>query len=157
MSWERIGQTANFTKNLEPMEPLKNPIADLHLLDQCYTENQRWSVTLTSYEQEVDQLLVLLNDVLEQYNHQSLRQRAIDYHQRLNRMKVWFNRLRADLLCENSGPFPGNLSGCQKCEKPHLSLYSAISLQITGLSDEFAHIKTGCYQFLSVMVQLNLL
>ncbi|WP_124879577.1 hypothetical protein [Larkinella rosea] len=140
---------------METMEPLKNPIADLHLLNQCHTENQRWSVTLTSYEQEVDQLLVLLNDVLEQYNHQNLRQRAIDYSQRLNRLKVWFHRLRSDLLCE--GTVSGNSSGCLKCGKPHLSLYSAISLQITGLSDEFAHIKTGCYQFLSVLVQLNLL
>ncbi|GAB3930912.1 hypothetical protein [Larkinella terrae] len=153
MSWKNDGPTGNFTENLETMEPLKNPIADLPLLNQCHTENQRWSVTLTSYEQEVDQLLVLLNDVLEQYNHQNLRQRAIDYSQRLNRLKVWFHRLRADLLCEGSGGF----AGCQKCGKPHLSLYSAISLQIAGLSDEFTHLKTGCYQFLSVLVQLNLL
>ncbi|GAB3906939.1 hypothetical protein GCM10028803_40130 [Larkinella knui] len=135
------------------METLKNSIADQYQLENCHAENKRWSVTLTGYEQEIDQLMVLLDDVLEQYNHQNLRQRAIDYHQNLNRLKVWFNRLRSDLIC--------NRSTCDSvhqlpCGEPRFGLYATIPAQFAGLSDEFARIKAGCYQFLSVVVQLNL-
>ena len=135
------------------MEPLKNPIADPYQLENCHSENKRWAVTLTGYEQEINQLLTLLDDVLEQYNHQNLRPRAIEYHQSLNRLKMWFNRLRSDLICDRSScvsdhSFP--------CGDPRFGRYTAIPSQISGLADEFSRTKAGCYQFLSVLVQLNL-
>ncbi|GAB3251884.1 hypothetical protein GCM10027347_10590 [Larkinella harenae] len=109
-------------------------------------------MTLNSYEQEVSQLLALLDDVLEQYNQQNLRQRAIEYYQRLNHLKLWFSRLRSDILCETCAP-----NAPLPCEKVRFSRHTSLPSQFTNLSDEFAHTKSGCYQFLSVLVQLNLI
>lgn len=145
---------------MNTMESRPNPIANLDLrqLTQCYTENHRWAGTLTNYEQESEQLTALLDDVLEHYNHQSLRQRAIEYRQRLNRLKTWFSRLRTDLVCEGSLCVPGDQQArCLHCGQPRFGLYASLSLQFADLSDEFARIKASCYQFLSGMVQLNLL
>ncbi|MFD1141824.1 hypothetical protein ACFQ4C_11925 [Larkinella insperata] len=122
-------------------------------LEHCQTENQRWAVTLTNLEQEINQLLTLLEDVLAQYNHQNLRHRAIDYYRGLNRLKVWFNRLRMD-LCEKSDCASSNLL---PCEKPRFGRQPVLPSQFADLSDEFIRTKTGCYQFLSGLVQLNLL
>ncbi|MGV3559347.1 MAG: hypothetical protein ACO1O2_14400 [Larkinella arboricola] len=123
-------------------------------LEHCHTENQRWAVTLTNLEQEINQLLTLLEDVLDQYNHQNLRYRAIDYYRGLNRLKIWFNRLRTDVVCENAGCASSNLL---PCEKPRFGRHTVIPSQFADLSDEFTRTKTGCYQFLSGLVQLNLL
>ncbi|MGM9507241.1 hypothetical protein ACS5NO_05930 [Larkinella sp. GY13] len=156
MSWRRSGRTSSFTENMNTMEPLKNSIADLEMyqLENCHSENKRWALTLTSYEQEIEQLMTLLDDVLEQFNHQNLRQRAFDYQQSLNRLKVWFTRLHTDLICDRSTcvsatPLP--------CGESQFGRYKAIPSQFAGLSDEFSKIKAGCYQFLSVVVQLNLM
>lgn len=125
---------------------------NLYQLDYCRTENQRWTLTLNSYEQEVSQLLVLLEDVLEQYNQQNLRQRAIEYYQRLNQLKIWFNRLRSDILCESCSP-----NAPLPCDHARFSRHTTLPAQFSSLSDEFSHTKSGCYQFLSVLVQLNLI
>jgi hypothetical protein len=156
MSYRSSLETGSFTENLGKMEPIKNPMADpdQYQLQNCHSENQRWAVTLKGYEQEIDQLQALLDDVLEHYNYQNLRPRAIDYHQSLNRLKLWFNRLRTDLICDSSNCVSGNRL---PCEEPRFGRYTAIPAQFAGLSDEFARTKAGCYQFLTVLVQLNLL
>lgn len=136
------------------MDPIRNSITDfdLQLLKQCRTENQRLETIFTGYEQEIDQLMVLLTDVLEQYNYHSLRHRAIDYFVDLKHLKIRLARLRMDLICAS-----GQCGQSSPCKEPRLGLFQSIKPQLTALTNEFLSIKEGCYQFLSVMVQLNLM
>lgn len=137
---------------MEPSMKLTNEL-DLQLRNHCYTENQRWSVILTSYEQEIDQLLSLLDGVLDQYIHQNLRYRAVDYHQCLNRLKAGFNHLYTENICAINC-CEGR---CLPCGEARFGRYAIVPNQFASISDEFGRIKAGCYQFLSVLVQLNLL
>ena len=138
------------------MEPLRNSTTnlDLQLFKQCRTENQRLETILTGYEQEIDQLMILLADVLDQYNYHSLRQRALTYQIDLKHLKIRLDRLRMDLICA-SGQCGSNPSAV--CKEHRLGFYQSIKPQLTTLSDEFTSTKDGCYQFLSVLVQLNLM
>ncbi|MFC5409320.1 hypothetical protein ACFPMF_08390 [Larkinella bovis] len=138
------------------MESSKKSLAspDRLQLDYCRTENQRRALELTHYKQETNQLLALLDDVLAHYNHAGLRHRAIDYHQQLSRLKTWFNRMQSELICESGActadhPVP--------CGAVRFSRTSLLPVQFVELSEDFARTKAGCYQFLSVIVQLNLM
>ncbi|GAB3318489.1 hypothetical protein GCM10027299_10040 [Larkinella ripae] len=154
MSWQKTGRTGTFAGNIDRMESSKTSISapDPLQLEYCRTENQRRTTALTTYQQEISQLLALLDDVLAQYNHPNLRHRAIDYHQRLGQLKSWFSRLRSDLICETCAPHTP-----LPCQAVRFSRTIPLPAQFASLSDEFARTKAGCYQFLSVMVQLNLL
>lgn len=133
--------TANSPFNKEPNQP---PV--------CRAENQHWTNFQTGYVQEIDQLLSLLDDAMAHPTCRSLRHRAIDYYSDLKQLKDWFKRLHNDLVCQNSNC----TSNPQACEK-RVVRSSLIIPQLNALADEFSRIKDGCYQFLSGMVQLNLL
>ncbi|MGA0560133.1 hypothetical protein ACO2Q8_25955 [Larkinella sp. VNQ87] len=138
------------------MERSNNLIAepDQQTVDLCHTENQRWARTLTNYQQEIDQLLTLLDDVLERYTQQNLRPRAIEYQQHLHRLQAWFKRFRSDLICERADCPPGSQ---QICRELQFGRHTTIAAQLADLSADFSRTKMGCYQFLSILVQLNLL
>ncbi|WP_338874656.1 hypothetical protein WBJ53_03455 [Spirosoma sp. SC4-14] len=124
------------------------------LIQACRSQNQVWTTAIVQYEQEIDNLLALLADLLEHPTYQNLRLRAIDYYGTLNQVKSRFQRLRLDMVCENRVCMP---SDQQVCREPRFGLYTLVDSHLRALADEFSRVKAGCYQFLSVMVTLNML
>lgn len=120
----------------------------------CRNQHQAWATTLAQHEQEIDQLLMLLGDLLDYPNYQQLRHRAVAHYGHLNHLKSRFQRLRLDMICEGADCWP---SARQACTNPRFGLYTTIDSSFHNLTDEFSKVKAGCYQFLSVMVTLNLL
>jgi|GEM_PF-1900388 len=124
------------------------------LIQACRSQNQAWTTAIVQYEQEIDNLLALLADLLEHPVYQNLRLRAIDYHGTLNHVKNRLQRLRLDMVCENRVCLP---SERQVCRDPRFGLQPLVESHLRALTDEFSRVKAGCYQFLSVMVTLNML
>ncbi len=124
------------------------------LVQTCRTQHQTWAATIAQHEQEIDQLLALLNDLLEHHNYQSLRHRAVNYYGDLNHLKSGFQRLRLDTICQT---MDCSHTQRQSCREPRFSLYATIESRFHALTDDLNRIQAGCYQFLSVMVTLNLL
>lgn len=140
------------------MEPvLSQPAGDsLTALTTCHAENRRWSQTLLHHEQEIDQLLALLTDAMEQHNYRSIRHRALDYYEDLKRLRVRYNRLYVDMVCAG-GPCQLTNARPTSCDNPRFGLHTLVQAQYQTITEEFLAVKEGCYQFLSVLVELNLL
>ncbi|QHV95551.1 hypothetical protein [Spirosoma endbachense] len=126
----------------------------LHI-QTCRSQHQTWAMTIAQNEQEIDQLLAILSDLLDYQQYKSLRQRAVDYYGDLNHLKSRFQRLKLDMICEGVACNPSERLACRE---PRIGLYAtlAVDSQLRSLMDELGRIKAGCYQFLSVMVTLNL-
>ncbi|QJD79870.1 hypothetical protein [Spirosoma rhododendri] len=127
---------------------------DANMLINCRTQHQQWNQALMKHEQDINQLVSLLTDLLAQHNSSRLRPRAIQYVTRFNRLKSQLRRLRLDMICSGSACFP---TEHPICAEPHAGFYTGLDLSMHRLSDEFSTLSTGCYQFLSVLVSLNLL
>jgi hypothetical protein len=123
-------------------------------IQTCRSQHYSWGKILIRNEQEIDQLQELLADLLEKHNYRSLRHCATDYHSNLNHIKNRIQRLRLDMICEGEGCSP---AGSTFCRESRLGLFTSIETHYRTLADEFNQIKAGCYQFLSVVVTLNLL
>lgn len=124
------------------------------LVQNCHHQNQVWATAIAHYEQEIDQLLTLLSDLLDTHSYQNLRHRAFAYHGSMNHLKSRFQRLRLDMVCESVVCMP---TGSQSCREPRFGLYKTIESHFQALTGEFNRVKAGCYQFLSVVVTLNIL
>jgi hypothetical protein len=120
----------------------------------CRSQHYTWSKILIQDEQEIDQLQELLADLLEKHNYRNLRHRAIDYYSNLNQLKSRIQRLRLDIICEGIGC---SSAGPTSCNESRFGLFTSIETHFQNLTDEFNRLKDGCYQFLSVVVTLNLL
>lgn len=136
----------DMTDLLTPLSPDDEPSLTLN----CRTQQQQWDQTLTQHEQEITQTVDLLTDLLTQHNSPQLRQRAIQYVSRFNNLKSRFQRLRLDMLCTDAVCPP------TVCPEPRFTLYTGLDLSIRRMSDELTQLSSGCYQFLSVLVSLNL-
>jgi hypothetical protein len=138
------------------------PNSLIHLLPEdeqpsihiCRRQHYTWSKILIQDEQEIDQLQEILADLLEKHNYRNLRHRAIDYCSNLNHLKSRIQRLRLDLICEGVGC---SLAELTTCRESHFGLFTSIETHFQNLTDEFSRLRDGCYQFLSVVVTLNLL
>lgn len=112
---------------------------------------QYWDKALTQHEQEITQTVDLLTDLLTQHNSPLLRHRAVQYVSKFNNLKSRLQRLRLDMVCAHA-VCPPTL-----CSEPRFTLYTGIDLSIRRMSDELTQLSSGCYQFLSVLVSLNVL
>ncbi|QKZ14070.1 hypothetical protein [Spirosoma sp. KUDC1026] len=138
------------------------PDSPIHLLPKdeqpsiqtCRSQHCTWNKLLIHNEQEIDQLQELLADLLEKHTYRSLRHRALDYYSNLNQLKSRIQRLRLDMICEGVDCSPVEPTPCRE---PRFGLFATIESHFRSLTDEFSHLKAGCYQFLSVVVTLNLL
>ncbi len=117
----------------------------------CRTQHQHWDQALTQHEQEITQTVDLLTDLLTQHNSPLLRHRAVQYVSKFNNLKSRLQRLRLDMVCAHAVCPPTN------CSEPRFTLYTGIDLRIRRMSDELTQLSSGCYQFLSVLVSLNVL
>ncbi len=117
----------------------------------CRTQHQHWNQVLTQHEQEIAQAVDLLTDLLTQHNSPLLRHRAVQYVSKFNNLKSRLQRLRLDMVCAHAVCPP------TVCSEPRFTLYTGIDLSIRRMSDEFTQLSSGCYQFLSVLVSLNVL
>ncbi len=117
----------------------------------CRTQHQHWDQALTQHEQEITQTVDLLTDLLTQHNSPLLRHRAVQYVSKFNNLKSRLQRLRLDMVCAHS------VCPRTSCSEPRFTLYTGIDLSIRRMSDELTQLSSGCYQFLSVLVSLNVL
>ncbi|MBD2755061.1 hypothetical protein [Spirosoma validum] len=120
----------------------------------CRNQDQPWIKSTINTELEIEQLLTILVELLQHLTYRRLQQRAIDYFNALSQLKNRFQRLRLNVTCGMS------CLGLSKdpCFNPSINEYTTrvIDAQLSKLTESLDRTKTGCYQFLSRLVTLNL-
>ena len=120
----------------------------------CRNQDQPWVKATVQTELEIDQLLILLTDLLKHLHYRRLQHRAIDYFNALTQLKNRFQRLRLNVTCGMACLARSE----EACFKPRISEYTTtvIDSQLEKLAESLNRTRTGCYQFLSRLVTLNL-
>ncbi|GAB2583574.1 hypothetical protein [Spirosoma areae] len=123
-------------------------------IQTCRHQNQHWAATLAQNEQEIDQLLSLLANLPEHHSYRSLHHPAVDYSGSLNLLKMSFQQLRLDMVCEG---MTCTLTERQTCQEPRFGVYTLIERHCRPLTDEFNRVRDEYYQFLTCLMTLNLI
>lgn len=120
----------------------------------CRNQDQTWVNATIRTELEIDQLLSLLTELLKQLNYRRLQLRAVEHFNALSQIKRRFQRLRLNVTC-GMACLP---TSDEVCFKPRISQYTTtvIEAQLEKLAESLSRTRTGCYQFLSRLVTLNL-
>ncbi|GAB3642667.1 hypothetical protein GCM10027423_33030 [Spirosoma arcticum] len=96
----------------------------------------------------------MLTNLPEHHSYRSLHHPAVDYIGSLNLLKMSFQRVRLDMVCEGVTCTP---TEHQRCHEPRFGVYTLIEGHCRPLTDEFNRVKAGYYQFLSGLMTLNLI
>ncbi len=123
-------------------------------IQTCQYQNQHWAATLVRNDQEIDQLLSLLTTLPEHHSYRSLHHPAVDYIGSLNLLKMSFQQVRLDMVCQGMTCTPTER---QTCHEPQFGVYTLVERHCRPLTDEFNRVKQSYYQFLTSLMTLNLI